>query len=177
MLNRDFGISCTFPQIKITPEELAQRPDNYQKLFEFLAQPKTGLVEVNEANKTYFRPLMQWMGGYFVAKVDFGIWYKKILSMVQAEQSAGINLAVVGGLRYPQDAAILKEAGALIVEVKRPDQPEADISDATERQRQDILTDTTICNDGSLSELQTLVATLYADLKQGQLKPAYSAKG
>ena len=175
VLNRDFGVNCTFLQIKITNDEVAQRPDNYQKLFDFLAQPKADFSTITEANKTYFRPLLQWMGGYFVAKLDFGIWYKQILLRIQKDQAAGIDLATVGGLRYPEDAAILKSAGATIVGINRPGHAEADIDDPTERERQSIPVDTTIINNGTLEQLEACAAHFYNDLQHNQLQVTYQA--
>ncbi len=177
LINKDFGVSCTFLQIKIDPNDVRLRPESYQKLFDFLAQPPTTQTVVSEETKEYYRPLMQWIGGYFLTKVDFGLWYKKILSMVQKDEANGIDLAVIGGLRFPEDAAILKQAGAVIAKIERPGQDEPDVTDPTERQRQSIPADTTILNNGSLADLETCAQTFYADVKQGQIKTEYSAAG
>ncbi len=175
-LNKSFGLDCTFLQIKIDRKDVAQHPEHYQKLFDFLAQPKSNYSSITEANKTYFRPLLQWMGGYFVAKVDFGIWYKQILKRIKHDQSKGIDLATVGGLRYPEDAAILKSAGAVVIAINRPSEAEADLSDPTERERQSIPVDCTVINNGSLDDLEACAARFYDDLKQGLLKNSYLAK-
>lgn len=177
LLNKDFGVSCTFPQIKIDQADINQRPESYQKLFDFLAQPPTDNPVVSEETKEYYRPLMQWIGGYFLTKVDFGLWYKKILTLVQKDEADGVDLAVIGGLRFPEDAAILKAAGAVIAKIERPGLGEPDMTDPTERQRQSILVDTTVLNNGSLADLETCAQRLYQDIKSGQLKLEYSAAG
>jgi hypothetical protein len=175
VLNQEFGVNATFLDVKIDEAATRSRPDQYQKLFEFLAQEPTQETAITEENKEYFRPLMQWMGAYFVAKIDFGIWYKKILRQIKIDETKGASLATVGGLRFPQDAVILKEAGATIVLIERPNAPTPDEDDPTERQRRDIMTDTSIVNNGNLLDLEACAQRFYSDLKQGQLKPSYSA--
>lgn len=175
VLNNDLEVHCTFLDVKLDPSAIRAQPDQYQKLFEFLGQAPVEDVGITEETKGYFRPLLQWMGGYFVAKVDFGIWYKQILKQIKGDQAKGATLATVGGLRYPQDAVILKEAGAIIVNIDRPGQPETDQNDPTERQRQTIMTDTSISNNGNLLDLESCASRFYNDLQQGQVKPSYSA--
>lgn len=175
VLNQEFGVSATFLDVKIDEAAVRNKPDQYQKLFDFLAQEPTEETTITEENKEYFRPLMQWMGNYFVAKIDFGIWYKKILNEIKAEEAKGATLATVGGLRFPQDAAILKDAGATIVLIERPNAPTPDEDDPTERQRRNIMPDTSIINNGNLLDLEACASKFYSDLKQGQLKPTYSA--
>ena len=175
VLNQEFAVNATYPDVKIDRAMVQSKPDQYQKLFDFLAQPPTQETTITEENKEYFRPLMQWMGNYFVAKIDFGIWYKKILRQIKEEEAKGATMATVGGLRFPQDAAILKDAGATIVLIERPNAPTPDEDDPTERQRRNIMTDTSIINNGNLLDLEAVASRFYSDLKQGQLKPTYSA--
>lgn len=175
MLNKDFGVECTYLQVKIDPVDVAQKPDNYQKLFDFLAQPPSSYTNINEESKSYFRPLLQWIGGYFVAKVDFGIWYKQILLNIQKDAAVGIDLAVVGGLRYRQDAAILKSAGATIVSIERPGLPIADADDPTERERLSIPVDIDVINNGNLIDLENCAARLYQDLQSATPQRTYVA--
>jgi len=175
VLNNDLEVHCTFLDVKLDPSAIRLQPDQYQKLFEFLEQAPVEDVGITEETKEYFRPLLQWMGGYFVAKVDFGIWYKQILRNIKADEAKGATLATVGGLRFPQDAVILKEAGAIIVDIERPGQTKADQDDPTERQRQNILTDTSIINNGNLLDLESCASRFYSDIQQGQVKPSYSA--
>jgi uncharacterized protein (DUF1778 family) len=174
-LNSQFDVNCTFMDVLLKHDEITRHPDRYQRLFDFLDQPKAAYTSITEENKEYFRPLLQWMGGYFVLKVDFGIWYKYILRQIQMSETKGVVLATVGGLRFPEDANILKEAGAIIVDIERPGEAVAHLDDPTERQRQTILTDSTIVNNGSLADLELCAAHLYADVKAGQVKPTYQA--
>lgn len=175
LLNSGFGQNCTAEQIALRPEDIKEHPDNYAKLFIYLNNPHTDLSKPGEANKQLYRPLLQWMGGYLVDKVDDGIWYKQIVRLINQDKDTGIVLCTVGGLRFPRDAEILKEAGATIVEVERTGLDQTDTADPTERQRQQIQVDCTVFNDGTLGDLQNCARQVYQDILKGNLQAQYHA--
>ncbi len=175
LLNSGFDQNCTAAQIALRPDDIKQHPESYSKLFTYLNNPHTDLSKPGEVNKQLYRPLLQWMGGYFVAKVDDGIWYRQIVRLINQDKDTGIVLCTVGGLRFPRDAEILKEAGATIVEVERLGLDQADTADPTERQRQQIKVDCTVYNDGTLGDLQNCARQVYQDILKGNLQAKYKA--
>lgn len=172
-------IPCTFDQLRITAEAVSSQPIMYDKLFTHLttlsSQPELAHEPITEANKEVFRPLLQWLGGYLLAKVDSEIWYKEIVCQIRDAQARGATLCTVGGVRFLRDAAVLAQAGGVIVKIYRPDLQVADLKDPTERERDHIKTDSTIVNNGNLEELAKAAQHFYQDLVSKQLQPEYRA--
>lgn len=171
-----------YEQLKLTQESLKEHPEYYDKLFEYLraveATPSLADSEITDETKAAFRPLLQWLGGYLVAKVGSGVWYDEIVRRIAHLRSTGTELVTVGGVRYPGDAERLRNAGGMILEIKRPDLPEQDAKDITERERTLITADSLVINDGSLEDLAHCAAIVYGDLQLRQLQPEYrSADG
>ncbi|MDQ5972502.1 MAG: hypothetical protein QG553_661 [Patescibacteria group bacterium] len=175
LINTGFEQSCSFEDIALHPNDIKEHPENYAKLFAYLKNPHTDLSKPGEANKQLYRPLLQWMGGYLVSTVDDGIWYKQIVRFIKQDEAAGIVLSTVGGLRFPHDGEILKEAGATIIEVERPGLDQTDTADPTERQRQQIKVDCTVYNDGTLGDLQNCARQIYQHILKGSLQANYHA--
>lgn len=175
VIKQMFGLDCKLAQIELTEAAVKKNPGDYEKLFTFLQQPAVDLSEPGESTKESYRSLLQWMGGYFVKKIDQGIWYEYIADQIRIDHQEGIILCTVGGVRYPKDAEILKSVDAVIVEIKRPDLEEIDITDMTERERQNITVDTIVNNNGSLTDLQNCAKRLYEDIKAGNLQSNYNA--
>lgn len=69
---------------------------------------------------------------------------------------------VVTDVRFPNEAAKIKELGGILIEVRRPGLP--DDLDETETAGAAIKWDHTIVNAGSLEDLEVMVATLLAAL-------------
>lgn len=175
VIKQMFGLDCQLDQIKLTSTAVAEHPGDYQKLFAFLKQPSSDLSIPGEVAKETYRTLLQWLGGYLVKKIDPGIWYNYIADQIKTDHQEGIVLCTVGGLRYPNDAQILKTVDAVIVEIKRPDLEEIDASDMTERERRNIAVDTVVINNGSLTDLQNCAKRLYEDIKAQKLQSYYDA--
>lgn len=175
-LHADVG----FERIKITAPALRAAPLEYQKLLIYLANlqkdPDLARQKITDRNKSAHRPLLQWLGGYLVSKADKGIWYKEIARRVRGEADKGTELCVVGGLRYLSDAAILRTTGAIIVKIYRPSLAPADITDPTEREREQVPVDSTVLNDGSVDNLATCAEILLRDMQNNRLQPNYSAQ-
>lgn len=175
IINRTYGLRARFDQIKIKPEEVKANLADYEKLFAFLRQPSVDFSLPGETAKESYRTLLQWMGGYFVKKIDDGIWYNYIANQIKRDQADGIILCTVGGVRYPKDAEIIRATGGVIINIERPGFGEADVTDITERERRNIVADSRVINDGDLGDLQACARQLYNDAKASQLKPSYTA--
>ncbi|HEX7633611.1 MAG TPA: hypothetical protein VF401_04815 [Candidatus Saccharimonadales bacterium] len=152
--------------LKITPERLKSHPEYYEKLFEYLRDIEANPVKANSVitpeNKDHFRTLLQWLGGYLAKVVDGGIWYREIIRRIQ--EAPPVDLALIGGVRFPADAAEIRKAGGLIIEVQRPNFGDQDKNDLTERERASIVPDITILNDGSLLDLKDKAQQTYEDI-------------
>lgn len=170
-------IECTFKDIELNQSVIEQHPIEYQKLIlhvENLSRnPNLLKQDINISNKENYRPLLQWLGGYLVQKIDPGIWYNEIVRRIHAASTAGASLCVVGGIRFPNDVAIMRAAGAVIVELSRPGHLQSDTLDPTERERQNIKADCTILNNGSLADLRKFAGIFLADLKSKKLERTY----
>lgn len=172
-------VPADFTQLALTPERVKQNPENYAKLYEYLEEmqlnPDLQTAEITADNKAVFRPLLQWLGGYLVLKVDDGIWYDEIVRRLHQYDQAGLDLVTVGGVRFPSDAERLRNAGGVIMEIKRPAMADQDKHDLTERKRNLIKPDSLIVNDGSLHQLEKCAALVLGDASARRLKSSYHA--
>lgn len=170
---------CTFKDIELQQTSIEQHPIEYQKLImhvENLARdPELMRQTITAENKEYYRPLLQWLGGYLVQRVDPGIWYNEIVRRIHAASTAGAKLCVVGGLRFPNDVAVMRAEGAIIVELSRPGHLQSDTLDPTERERQNIKADCSIMNNGSLADLEKFAERFLLDLRANKLDKTYHA--
>ena len=100
---------CSFAQIKIDSIGAELDPLEYEKLLLHMEnlgrQPGLLKQQITKENKEAFRPILQWLGGYLVKKVDRGIWYKEIVRRVERLQNQDIAYCLIGGLRFkPNDS-------------------------------------------------------------------------
>jgi hypothetical protein len=165
-----------FETVKLSSALLADRPDYYEKLFEYLSlmqqKPELQTGKITESNKQTFRNLLQWLGGYLAKTVSGELWFEEIIARTQANKP--VELVTIGGVRFPADAAVIKRHGGSIINIVRPI-GEADLQDLTERERSLIDQDSTVHNDADLARLKALAIRLYDDLLKGRLKPEYKA--
>jgi hypothetical protein len=177
ILLQKFGVKCTFDQIKLDPERVERHPVEYEKLFlhiDTLAHdPNLLRQKITSENKETYRAFLQWLGGYLVRSVDRGIWYNEIVRRVKEAAQKGIKLCTVGGLRYPNDANILKQTGATIIKVYRPGHLQYDAMDPTERERDNIKVDVTVISDAGIAEVANCAQCFMQDLKEDHLKTTY----
>lgn len=170
-------IKVDYEKLKIYASDMEQYPEKYQKLLlhgENLRRNFTlSRQSVNDENKEVYRPILQWLGGYLVEKIDPSIWNHEILRRIQQIDQANTELCVVGGVRYPSDAAAIRGVNGIIIRVFRPDVPEHDKLDPTERERDTIQPDTTVIGNGTAEDMQNIAPTVWADLLSGQLKTQY----
>jgi hypothetical protein len=167
-----------FADIALTPEKLQRNSDFYTKLFEYLDQVAAGKLDptdlITAQNKSEYRTILQWLGGYLAKTVDGQLWFSELLRRALAVSD--LDLATFGGVRFPDDAKCLKQASGYIISIERPDLEEADSQDLTEREKSSIRADINIVNNGSLADLALLAKTVLNDMKKGALQRTYFAK-
>lgn len=165
--------------IMLNEYDLQRRPQDFEKLFEYieLARRNPGLLteHITTYNKEAYRPLLQWLGGYLVKFVKEGIWYDELVRRASMAETYGCQLFIVGGLRFPSDAKILRHASGKVIKIVRPGTQELDRNDSTERERDAIEVDATITNDGDLDDLLQCSMRIYNDLVNNKLKKTYRA--
>jgi energy-coupling factor transporter ATP-binding protein EcfA2 len=168
---------ATWTHIAITAKDTRAHPELYEKLFIYLKRVHADhtLTEktITTDNKHDYRDLLQWLGGYFVAKLSPTIWYDELFRRVELHESFR-SLVIIGGLRYISDAAVVREHGGRVLRVTRPGQ-EGGSTDVTEAERDQIEADITVVNNGSLAQLQALAETVWNDIAAGTPKKTYHA--
>lgn len=173
-------IKTSFDKIKLNRQAMEAHPIEFQKLIlhvENLKRKPAMLKQIiDKENKETFRPILQWLGGYLVQHVDKGIWYNEIVRRIQEVAKKGCQLCIVGGLRFPTDAVILRSTGAVIVQVYRPAHLQGDLMDPTEREREDIHADCVVMSNGTLEDVHAFAPLFYEDLKKNTLKKLYQTK-
>ena len=177
ILEETVRIKTSFDRIKLDQTLIEQHPIEYQKLIMHVENlrrdPSMARKAITIDNKESYRPFLQWLGGYLVQKIDAGIWYNQIVRLVKDAESTGCKLCIVGGLRYPTDAAILRNAGGTIVKVYRPGHLQNDMMDPTERERDNIPVDCTIMSNSTVEDAKRCAGRFLNDLRQGKLQATY----
>lgn len=167
----------TWNQLAITKHRLATQPELYEKLFAYMQQakatPEMLKTPITQENKSTYRLLLQWLGGYLVATASKTIWFAELLRR-SGLHDADKRLVIISGLRYPSDADIIAAHSGQIIEVVRPGLA-ADTRDGTEAARIDIQPTVIVTNNGNLAQLQTIVEQLWFDHGAGQLQHHYKA--
>ncbi len=180
ILEQKVQTKCTFEKIKLQQGSIEQHPVEYQKLILHVENlernPDMARKKITRENKENYRPFLQWLGGYLVERVDAGIWYKEIVRRIRRAEAAGTDLSIVGGLRFPNDARLLRDAGAIIVKVYRPGHLQNDMLDPTERERENIKTDCVIMSDGSVEDVRRFAARFLDDIRTNKLERTYHTK-
>ncbi len=171
---------CTFSQIEIDQSDAERHPIEYDKLMLHLESlqrnPAMLHQEITVDNKEAYRPILQWLGGYLVQRVSGDIWYDEIIRRVKASEDAGYKICIIGGLRFPRDANNVHRAGGAIVKVYRPDHLQYDMLDPTERERDNIPTDSTIVSNGTVEDMLKCAKQVVKDIADNSLQKLYQTK-
>lgn len=174
------GVSCSFDHLKLSSHAVELHPIEYQKLIlhveNLQRNPHLAREDITIENKESYRPFLQWLGGYCVLHIDPTIWYNEIIRRINAVQKLGANLVIVGGLRFPSDANLLRTLGAHIVKIYRPGYLQNDMLDPTERERENIRSDCTVINNGTLEDFDECAQRFIEDLHKNKLQDLYKAK-
>ncbi len=177
--------SCTSQPLdsaKLTlhTDDVALHPERYEKLKNYLEHvshnPSLLDESITAENKLSYRSLLQWIGGYVTNCLGYSLWYREMIVRARSAEAAGCELYLIGGVRFPSDAEVIRQAGGTIIEIVRPLLAIADADDPTELQRSAIVSDSTICNNGTIQQLDLLAAQFNADLMSGTIRSDYEAK-
>lgn len=167
----------TWTHIALTPKDMRTYPELYEKLFVYVnhmrENPTIAEQTITPENRQDYRELLQWLGGYFVAKISPTIWYDELFRRIDLHD-AYRDLVIISGVRYMSDAAIVHEHGGHVVRVTRPG-AEASHPDVTEAERDRIEPDITVVNNGTPAQLQLTAEQLWDDLAAGAPKKEYRA--
>ncbi len=169
----------SYEQIKIKQSDINEHPVEYEKLFlhvkNIIRNPMLAQTVITDENKESYRPFLQWLGGYLVTRVDPTIWYNEIIRRVFEAEAKGRKLCIVGGLRFPTDAQLIKQAGGFVIKVYRPGHLQNDILDPTERERDNIRYDSTVVSNGTVADLEECAKAVYQDALNNSLKRVYES--
>ncbi len=164
-------------QLAITQHQLAAHPELFEKMYLYVdtakKTPRMLDARITAENKDTYRPLLQWLGGYLVAKISDTIWYDELFRRISIHDSDK-NLVIIGGVRYPSDAIAIREHSGLVVGIERS-QENVDTTDVTEASRNLIKPDIAVHNNGTLDELQKVAEELWNDLGGGKIQQNYNA--
>lgn len=166
-------------QLRITHDQVIGESKYYFKLFMYINLIRQGVIPFAEpivtANKDKHRPILQWIGGFMVHRTEQGIWFDHIARLLKKAEADGIRLGVVGGVRYPYDASVIRANGGIIIKLLREDLPERELADITEEHRNEIKINTTIISDSRPEAFNELVKIFYRDYLVGDLLPTYNS--
>jgi hypothetical protein len=167
----------TWNQLAVTKHQMATHPELFEKMLAYvdLAKEQPSLLDqrITTANKEKYRPLLQWLGGYLVAKISPTIWYDELFRRIQLYDDTK-SLVLIGGVRYPSDAECVRRNGGIIVGIDRPGES-SDTSDVTESSRALIEPDVELHNNGSLDQLRAVAEQLWNDIGAGNPKSHYNS--
>ncbi len=99
----------------------------------------------------------------------------QVTATASAEKE-GCTLYIVGGLRFPYDAEVIRRNGGQIAMLTRKDLPVRESEDITESQRDQIKIDCVIESDASKEALQELSGAIYEDILGGNLLKRYNSE-
>ncbi|HEX9679087.1 MAG TPA: hypothetical protein VGA08_00505 [Candidatus Saccharimonadales bacterium] len=166
-------------QLHITHDQVLGESKYYYKLFMHFNLIRQGVIPLGKAividNKDKHRTILQWIGGFLVHRVDSGIWFDHIERLITQARQNGTKLVVVGGVRYPYDASVIRQNRGILIKLVRADLPERELADITEEHRREITVDTTVISDARPEALPELVKALYQDLLVGDLLKEYNS--
>lgn len=176
-INEFLHKNVTWNQLALTKQRVAEHPQNYVKIFEYLKTVKNDPLLLQQLitaeNKDDYRALLQWIGGYLIATVHQTIWTDEVFRRI-SKYDADKKMIVINALRYPADANVVRRRGGRIIEISRPSL-QADTNDITEEQRNHIKPDIKVLNNGTLAQLQQAVEKMWFDISISQAKKEYKA--
>lgn len=175
IISEHLHFDTTWNHLAITAKSKRASPELYEKLFAYLnqvrADPKLAEQTISTVNKEVYRPLLQWLGGYFVAKLSPTIWYDELFRRIDMRDNHR-DLVIILGLRYPSDAEVVRTQGGRVIAITRPSN-NPDSTDITEAQRSKIVPDITIVSNGTLEQLQKTAEILWNDIAAAKPQQSY----
>jgi hypothetical protein len=178
-LSRYNGKPLQLAQIAIHQDDIKQNPIWYEKLYQYfdLASNNPDLITrtITPANKLLYRTLMQWIGGYFLYRLDDSVmWYRELGDRI-SKLSRSVNFVALTAPRQPAEADYVHaKFDGLVIMMKRP-HVDTDTHETTERRVNQINPDITIINNGKLADLQIIANMVAEDIKNGAHQNVYTA--
>jgi hypothetical protein len=130
------GISVDSDLFKLNNPDSLRDSVEFKKLWEFIVWAQNNRNEIGEAisptNKSDYRPLLQWIGGFCVENISPTIWNSELLKRARKAGETGRSLVIIGGIRFNEEAVNIQSNGGVIVEVVRPSIVTQDSEDPTE---------------------------------------------
>lgn len=177
VVTNTLGSVCDYQQLAITVDAYERRDNEYEKLILHLENLRRDFTkahtQITSTNKTFYRPILQWLGGYLVMRVSPTIWFDQLITEAKQTESEGVEICVIGGLRYPADAVVVTHAGGIVIEIIRPDHIQSDALDPTERERALIEPDAIVYNISSLDVLADIARQIVGDISVNNLQSRY----
>lgn len=161
----------TYPTevFEITKAHIASAPRDYEKLFEYIdliqSKPELEKTPITQENKAAYRAILQWIGGFCVTHIRRTIWNEEL---IQRANRSGSTLAILGGVRFAEEAQNIKEQGGIVIGIERPNAQTQDSDDPTERERSSIIVDTTVVNDGDMVALEDKAKLIFSAVTSRQ---------
>jgi hypothetical protein len=173
------GKQLTLQDVLIHQHDISVHAVWYNKLFEYYdtvyAHPELPHHTILPANKTDYRAIMQWVGGYFLYRLNDPVMWYRVLQNTLRQLPSAISFAALTAPRQPAEADFIrKELAGLIIMMQRPT-VELDSNEGTEQAVSSIKPDITVINNGNLSDLRILANSLRADIIRGNYQSVYSA--
>lgn len=166
--------------LQITQANIKTQPDDFAKLFEYIGalqtQPGLRTELITEVTKPSHRALLQWFGGFFIARLAKNIWYDALMRRAEVARANGCPLFICGGLRFPAEAKTVHDHGGVVLEIIRPSLSQRDIKDPTERERKNVTADSQVLNDSTIVDLQKIAEQILKDMQQHKLEQLYSSR-
>jgi len=180
ILSKQLQIKVHPEQLLITKKTFKKEPETVARLLRYIDLIQQGVVEINseinDGNKDKNRAILQWLGGFLVIRVGEGIWYDEIERRIHKAETDGKSLCLVGGIRYPYDAEVIRRNGGKVAKLVRKDLPARDSSDITEAHWQNLEVDTVIKSKASKEALAEMAHAIYEDLLNNDLLPEYDSE-
>ena len=172
------GQELLLTDITIQPADVSAHPEWYEKLFDYYKSlalhPELAKQSIIKENKSAYRALLQWIGGYFLYRLDDQLmWYKELRRRI-ASSPQDVQFAALTAPRQPAEAEYVRSIGGKVIVIERPELV-SDRRDVTERRVLEIIPDIRVANDGTLEQLKACAQVLHADLLKHKLQPAYRA--
>lgn len=135
-----------------------------------------------EANKSLFRPILQWWGAEFRRGQDEDYWIKRMGDKIK--DAEGVDFMIVPDTRFLNEASTIRGYGGNLFRIVRP--PRGLIAElkawlnrdchSSEVEQDRIEVDLTIRNNGSLEDLRAtawdIISRLYTPAQIGQPRGA-----
>ena len=164
--------------IAVRSEDVAAAPEWYSKLFAYFQQvttdPSVVTQPITSQNKSIYRSLLQWIGGYVLYRLEEPLlWYKELKRRID-DLPPDVSLVALTAPRQPAEAEYVQSIGGRVVLIERPELV-ADRTDVTERRVAEIIPDIRVINDSSLKALQACAVRLRSDLFNNRPQAEYRA--